>query len=112
MKKLLPLLLLCFLFSSCKKVDDGVPDSEYQFQVTCSSCTIGIKAGNEVLAYNVQGYLAIPYNSTFPKITVSLYTDYDIDATTVKFVGSGYNTILFDGDLYYDDPATIIDLNL
>lgn len=112
MIKLSPLLLFLFLFSSCQKVDDGVPDAEYNFQVTCNNCNISIRNGNNVYAYNVQGYLSIPFSNTVPIIVVSLYTDDNIDQTLVKFVGSGYNTVLFDGDLYYDDPAKVVQLNL
>lgn len=112
MHKLIPLLLLCFLLSSCVKVQDNEPASDYKFQVSCNSCTISITTGNSTESYFVHGYQSIPYNHSLPSITVSLWTDYDTDATQVKFTGSGYNRILFDGYLYYNDPAKIIQFNL
>ena len=111
MFKLLPLLLICLLFSSCIKTTDG-PYSDYRFEVSCDNCIINIKTGFDLQSYHVRGYQSIPYNHTLPRITVSLWTDNDIDYTTVRFIGSGYNRTLFDNDLYYNDPAVIVDLNL
>lgn len=114
MYKLIPAILLCLLISSCQKVNDNQPDSDYRFEVSCNDCTISIATGNyNTVTYNVRGYESIPYNHTLPAITVSLYTnDYYDDPTLVKFTGSGYNRILFNDDLYYDDPVTVIQFNL
>jgi len=106
---LLPFLCL---FGSCAKAPGEFPDSDYTFEVTCSSCTINIQNGNNVVSYNVYGFRSIPFNHALPIITVSLWTDYDYDDTVVKFKGSGYNTILFDGTLYYGDPAKVVEFNL
>ncbi|QNK63891.1 hypothetical protein H7F33_05185 [Pedobacter sp. PAMC26386] len=111
MIKLLPLLLLCFLFSSCIKTTDG-PYSDYRFEVSCDNCVINLKSGFDNQTYNVRGYRSIPYNHTLPLITVSLWTDNHIDYTKVRFVGSGYDRNLFDNDLYYNDPTVVIDLRL
>ncbi|MBB5637713.1 hypothetical protein HDF26_000957 [Pedobacter cryoconitis] len=111
MIKLLPIFLICSLFSSCIKVTDG-PYSDYRFEVSCDNCLIKIQSGFDFQSYHVRGFQSIPYNHTLPLITVSLWTDNNIDYTTVKFVGSGYNRIVFDDDLYYDDPAVVVDLRL
>ncbi|MBB6501784.1 hypothetical protein [Pedobacter cryoconitis] len=112
MTKLLSLLLLCVLLSSCVRVSDGIPDSDYRFEVTCGNCTISIKTGDNTQSYNVYGYQTIPYNHRLPIITVLLWTNYDKDHTRVGFTGSGYNRTLFNDYLYYDDPARVIQLNL
>jgi len=106
------LLGLCLLLSSCAKAPSEFPDSDYTFEVTCSSCTISIQNGNNSVSYNVYGFRSIPFNHALPIITLSLWTDYDYDETVVKFKGSGYNTILFDDYLYYGDPAEVIEFNL
>jgi hypothetical protein len=113
MNKLLPLLLLIScLFISCAKVEENEPDADYRFQVSCSSCTVSITTGNNTQSYYVQGYQSIPLYHSLPIITVALWTDYDTDNTLVRFVGSGYNRTLFDGYLYYNDPAKVIRFNL
>ncbi|KIO77623.1 hypothetical protein TH53_08225 [Pedobacter lusitanus] len=111
MIKLLPLLLVCILFSSCVKTTDG-PYSDYNFEVSCDNCIITIKSGFDLQNYRVSGFRSIPYNHTLPLITVSLWTDNNADYTRVRFVGSGYDRILFNDDLYYNDPAVIVDLHL
>ena len=109
--KLLSLLFLCLLFSSCEKALDG-PHADYRLEVSCNNCVISIANGNSIQSYDVYGYRSIPFNHWLPVITVSLWTDDDVDDTIVKFKGSGYNNILFDGYLYYNDPAKIIEFNL
>ncbi|WP_367867845.1 hypothetical protein [Pedobacter sp. WC2423] len=111
MNKLAALLLICFLLSSCVKTNDG-PYSDYRFEVSCDNCVISIKNGFDVQTYNVSGFRSIPFNHQLPVVDVSLYTINNRDYTTVKFLGSGYNRILFDDDLYYDDPTTYITFNL
>lgn len=111
MNKLIALLLICFLFSSCVKTNDG-PYSDYRFEVSCDNCVISIKNGFDVQTYNVYGYRSIPIDHKLPVIDVSLYTINNRDYTTVRFLGSGYNRIVFDDDLYNDDPTTYITLNL
>jgi hypothetical protein len=112
MNKLFTLLLCCLLFSSCAKEGDGFQNADYRFQVTCGDCTIQIVNGNSIQSYNVRGYQSIPFYHYLPVITVSLWTNYDQDRTQVRFVGSGYNNTLFDGFLYYNDPARVIQFNL
>ncbi|RAJ27254.1 hypothetical protein [Pedobacter cryoconitis] len=111
MNKLLALLLICFITGSCIKVDNQ-PYSDYRFEVSCDNCVITIKNGFDIQSYNVSGYRSIPFNHRLPIVNVSLYTLNDMDYTTVRFTGSGYNRILFDDDLYYDDPTTVIEFNL
>jgi len=106
------ILLSCCLLSSCAKAPTEFPDSDYIFEVSCSSCTISIINGNNTLSYDVYGFRSIPFNHALPIITVSLWTDYDYDDTVVKFKGSGYNSILFNGTLYYGDPAKVVEFNL
>jgi hypothetical protein len=111
MKKLLPLLLFCFLLSSCETAFNE-PVSDYRFEVSCSNCVIRIQNGNQVVSYNVFGYQSIPVNHNIPIYGITLYTNYDFDPTYIRFVGSGYRDVIFDDDLYYDDPATYFEFNL
>jgi len=106
------LLPLCFLFNSCAKPPGDFPDSDYVFEVTCSGCTINITNGNNTQTYDVYGFRSIPFNHYLPVITVSLWTNYDYDQTLVRFKGSGYNRILFDDFLYYEDGETTFQFNL
>jgi hypothetical protein len=111
--KLLPILLLfCFLFSSCEKISDGGPASNYRYEVSCSECTISVESGYDVQTYYVQGYLTIPYNRVTVGTTVSLWTDADSDKTLVVLKGGGYDRTIFNGYLYYNAPIVEISVSL
>jgi hypothetical protein len=112
MKKILFVLLSCFLFSSCQKTTDGSPSSDYRFEVSCGNCTIRLESRNTVQTYNVRGFQVIPYNYDPPSIFVSVYTNYDQDRTQIRFLGSGYNRTLFNDYLYYSDPSTFFEVSL
>ncbi len=112
MNKILSLLLLCFLLTSCIKVSDGSPNSDYTFEVSCHDCTISVRNGNDIQSYHVYGYQAIPMYNPMPFMTVTLWTNYDKDWTNVRFVGHGANRTLFNDYLYYNDPSEIIQFYL
>jgi len=112
MYKLSILLLFCLFLTSCQKVNTGVPDSEYTFEVYCNHCTISIENGNNSFSYYVEGHQSIPFSNSTPVIKIFLSTVDDKDPTEVTFTGSGYNLNLFNGYLYYDDEEREVDFNL
>lgn len=112
MIKLLPILFLCFLFSSCAKVSDLDPEANTRFEVSCNDCTISISDGIYTDTYDVQGYMTIPYDDSVPRLTVSLWTYNDSDYLNVQFVGRHYTSTVYDNYLYYSDYPEVINFNL
>lgn len=111
MNNLLFLLLICFLFSSCAKTNDE-PFSDYRFEVFCDNCVISIKNDPDTQTYNVSGYRSIPIDFKPPFINVSLNTIKHTDHTTIKFIGGGYDRIIFSHDLYRAEGTLYIKFNL